>query len=91
MQPMTSADLCFADLNLARLHQILASPPPLLTSEAGVLAAQMGQVVLVVESETSTQRAVPEALRRREHCVHVSLICYKRRAFPGDDDDGHYD
>jgi exopolysaccharide/PEP-CTERM locus tyrosine autokinase len=70
---------------------IFDSPPLLLTSEAGVLAGQMGQVVLVVESETTTQRAVKEALRRLEHCAHISLICNKTRAFPGDDYYGCYD
>jgi nitrate reductase NapAB chaperone NapD len=56
-----------------------------------VLAAQMGQVVLVVESETTTQRAVKEALRRLDNCADVNLICNKTRAFPGDDYYGHYD
>jgi protein-tyrosine kinase len=70
---------------------IFDSPPLLLTTEAGVLASQMGQVVLVVESETTTQRAVKEALRRLDNCVRVDLICNKTRAFPGDDYYGHYD
>jgi protein-tyrosine kinase len=70
---------------------IFDSPPLLLTTEANVLAAQMGQVVMVVESETTTQRAVKEALRRIEHCPHISLICNKTRAFPGDDYYGYYD
>jgi hypothetical protein len=64
------------------------------TSEAGVLAGQMGQmgqVVPVTESETNTQRAVKEALRRFEHCPRISLVCNKTRAIPGDDDDGHDD
>ena len=70
---------------------IFDSPPLLLTTEAGVLASQMGQVVLVVESETTTQRAVKEALRRLDNCASVDLICNKTRAFPGDDYYGHYD
>jgi protein-tyrosine kinase len=70
---------------------IFDSPPLLLTTEAGVLASQMGQVVLVVESETTTQRAVKEALRRLDNCARVDLICNKTRAFPGDDYYGHYD
>ncbi len=69
---------------------VFDSPPLLLTTEATVLAGQMGQVVLVVESETTTQRAVKEALRRLDHCAHVSLICNKTRAFPGDDYYGYY-
>jgi len=70
---------------------IFDSPPLLLTTEANVLAAQMGQVVLVVESETTTQRAVKEALRRIENCAHINLICNKTRAFPGGDYYGYYD
>jgi exopolysaccharide/PEP-CTERM locus tyrosine autokinase len=70
---------------------IFDSPPLLLTTEANVLAAQMGQVVLVVESETTTQRAVKEALRRIGNCPHINLICNKTRAFPGDDYYGYYD
>ncbi|MES3020521.1 MAG: XrtA-associated tyrosine autokinase [Pseudomonadota bacterium] len=70
---------------------IFDSPPLLLTTEAGVLAAQMGQVVLVVEAETTTQHAVKEALRRLETCPHINLICNKTRAFPGGDYYGYYD
>jgi protein-tyrosine kinase len=70
---------------------IFDSPPLLLTTEANVLAAQMGQVVLVVESETTTQRALKEALRRLDNCAHINLICNKTRAFPGDDYYGYYD
>jgi protein-tyrosine kinase len=69
---------------------IFDSPPLLLTSEASVLAAQMGQVVVVIESETTTQRDVREALRRLENCPRVDLICNKARAFAGDYH-GYYD
>jgi protein-tyrosine kinase len=70
---------------------IFDSPPLLLTSEANVLAAQMGQVVLVVESETTTQRDVREALRRLENCPRVDLVCNKAHAFAGSDYYGYYD
>ena len=69
---------------------IFDSPPLLLTSEASVLASRMGQVVMVVESETTTQREVREALRRLENCPRVDLICNKARAFAGDYH-GYYD
>lgn len=49
------------------------------------------QLVLVIESETTTQRAVKEALRRLDSCTHVTLVCNKTRAFPGDDYYGYYD
>ncbi len=70
---------------------IFDSPPLLLTTEANVLAAQMGQVVLVVEAETTTQHAVKEALRRIEGCAHINLICNKTKGFPGSDYYGYYD
>jgi protein-tyrosine kinase len=70
---------------------IFDSPPLLLTSEASVLAAQMGQVLMVIESEATTQVAVKEALRRLDNCAHVSLICNKARSFPGGDYYGYYD
>ena len=70
---------------------IFDSPPLLLTSEANVLAAQMGQVVLVVESEVTTQREVREALRRLEDCPLVELICNKAHAFAGGEYYGYYD
>ncbi|WP_426106143.1 XrtA-associated tyrosine autokinase [Massilia sp. TSP1-1-2] len=69
---------------------IFDSPPLLLTSEASVLAAQMGQVVMVIEAETTTQREVREALRRLDNCPRVDLICNKARAFAGDYH-GYYD
>lgn len=70
---------------------IFDAPPLLLTSEANVLAAQMGQVVLVVEAETTTRRAVREALRRLDNCPRVNLICNKTRAFAGAAYGGYYD
>ena len=62
---------------------IFDSPPLLITTESNVLASQMGQVVMVVEAETTTQHAVKEALRKIEVCEHVSLIYNKTKAFPG--------
>jgi protein-tyrosine kinase len=70
---------------------IFDSPPLLLTSEANVLAGQMGQVVMVIESDHTTQREVREALRRLENCPRVDLICNKAYAFPGGDYYGYYD
>ena len=70
---------------------IFDSPPLLLTSEANVLAAQMGQVVMVIESDRTTQRDVREALRRLENCPRVDLICNKAHAFAGADYYGYYD
>ncbi|GGY25413.1 chromosome partitioning ATPase [Pseudoduganella albidiflava] len=58
---------------------IFDSPPLLLTSEAHVLASHMGQIVVVVESEKTTQHAVKEALQQLEGCSNVNLVYNKSR------------
>jgi len=70
---------------------IFDSPPLLITTEASVLAAHMGQVVLVVEAEKTSQHAVREALRQIDQCAHVNLIYNKTTDLPGVDYYGYYD
>jgi exopolysaccharide/PEP-CTERM locus tyrosine autokinase len=70
---------------------IFDSPPLLMTTEASVLASQMGQIVMVVEAESTTQHAVKEALRQIDQCPHVNLIYNKTKAFPGGEYYGYYD
>jgi len=60
---------------------IFDSPPLLVTSEAHVLASHMGQIVMVVESETTTQHAVKESLRQIEGCSNINLLYNKSREF----------
>ncbi|SNS81364.1 exopolysaccharide/PEP-CTERM locus tyrosine autokinase [Noviherbaspirillum humi] len=62
---------------------IFDSPPVLLTSEARALASQMGQIVMVVEAEGTTQRGLKEALRQIGSNDNVNLIYNKAQAFPG--------
>ena len=69
---------------------IFDSPPLLLASEATVLASQMGQIVLVVEAETTPQKTVMEALRQIESCEVINLIYNKARPFPGGEFYGYY-
>ncbi|WP_395403725.1 XrtA-associated tyrosine autokinase [Pseudoduganella sp. UC29_106] len=70
---------------------IFDSPPLLLTSESHVLASNMGQIVMVVEAESTTQHAVKEALRQLEGCSNVNLVYNKSRSFPGTESyDYHY-
>ena len=64
---------------------VFDSPPLLITSEAHALVGQMGQVVMVVEAETTTQHAVKEALRQIDACEHIHLIYNKTKSFPGND------
>jgi len=58
---------------------IFDSPPLLLTSESRALACQMGQIVLVVEAERTTQQTVKDALQQIEACDVVNLIYNKAR------------
>ena len=69
---------------------IFDSPPLLLTSEARVLASQMGQIVVVVEAETTTMHAVKSALSQLEACSNVNLVYNKARDFPGQENYGYY-
>ena len=69
---------------------IFDSPPLLLTSEARVLASQMGQIVLVVEAERTSQQAVKETLRQIEACDVVNLIYNKAGSFSGGGYYGYY-
>jgi protein-tyrosine kinase len=62
---------------------IFDSPPLLLTSESRELASHMGQIVMVVEAETTTQHAVKESLRQLKDFPNVNLIYNKTREFPG--------
>jgi exopolysaccharide/PEP-CTERM locus tyrosine autokinase len=58
---------------------LLDSPPLLATSEASVLAEQAGQICLVVESATTPQFLVKEALGLLRHQDRVSLVLNKTR------------
>lgn len=69
---------------------IFDSPPLLPTSEARVLAHQMGQIVMVVEAEKTTQRTLTSSLRHLENCPSVSLLYNKANAFSGDEAYGYY-
>lgn len=69
---------------------IFDSPPLLLTSEARVLASQMGQIVLVVEAEKTSQKTIKDALRQIESCESINLIYNKARPFGGGDLYGYY-
>jgi len=62
---------------------IFDSPPLLATSEAGVLAAHMGQIVMVVEAEKTPQGALKEALAQIESCEVIGMVLNKTTALPG--------
>lgn len=58
---------------------IFDSPPLLLSNEARVLAAQMGQIVVVVEAERTTHSALRDALATIETCPVKLLVLNKSR------------
>ena len=70
---------------------IFDSPPLLLTTESRVLATQMGQVVLVVESEITPQKQVMEALQQIESCSDIKLIYNKSKLATSSSYYGYYD
>lgn len=68
---------------------VFDSPPLLITTEAHVLASQMGQIVLVVAAEKTTQQAVKNALQLLETQSCVSLIYNKAEPFLSGDRYGY--
>jgi protein-tyrosine kinase len=58
---------------------IFDSPPLLATTEARVLATHMGQIVMVVAANTTTQHAVSQALSTIESCEIVLMMLNKAR------------
>ena len=58
---------------------VFDSPPLLLTTEARVLATQMGQVVMVVQADKTLQADVEHALSTIKGCPHVNLMLNKAR------------
>jgi receptor protein-tyrosine kinase len=61
------------------------SPPLLATSESSVLATHMGQIIMVVEAERTSQDAVREALSHIQSCEVVGMLLNKTTPTPGAD------
>ena len=56
---------------------IFDSPPLLATTEARVMASHMGQIVMVVSADQTTQHAVKTALTTIESCEVVLMMLNK--------------
>jgi len=56
---------------------VFDSPPLLATTEARVLAAQMGQIIMVVAAGATTHHAVQQALATVENCDIVLMLLNK--------------
>lgn len=63
---------------------IFDSPPLLLTTEAQVLATQMGQVVMVVSAGKTPQGAVKNALTTIENCHNKMLLLNRAEVSTGE-------
>lgn len=59
---------------------VFDSPPLLLTTEARVLAAHMGQVVMVVNAENTVQAAVKQAIATIESCPVKMMVLNQVRS-----------
>jgi len=69
---------------------IFDSPPLMAASEASVLASQMGQVVVVVEADKTSEGLLKIALGRLESANIVGLILNKSAHAPDWDGYGEY-
>jgi protein-tyrosine kinase len=58
---------------------IFDSPPLLLTTEARVLATQMGQIVMVIQADKTLQSDVQQALSTIRSCSHINMVLNKAR------------
>ena len=56
---------------------VFDSPPLLATTEARVLASLMGQIVMVVAADATSQHAVTQALATIENCEIVLILLNK--------------
>jgi exopolysaccharide/PEP-CTERM locus tyrosine autokinase len=56
---------------------IFDSPPLLPTTEARVLATHMGQIVMVVAAESTSQNTLGQAMATIESCEHVMMLLNK--------------
>ena len=53
---------------------IFDTPPLLATTQAEVLASQMGQIILVVAAETTSQHYVMESVKKLQSCSDVVFV-----------------
>jgi Mrp family chromosome partitioning ATPase len=69
---------------------VIFDSPPLLMTTGQACWQQMGQIVMVVEAEQTTQHAV-KALKHIERCPNINVVYNKSTAFPGAEYYGDYD
>ncbi len=84
-QPIDAPTEIFASQSMARTMADIATryanrfiifdaPPALASSEAGVLAAHVGQVLMVVQANETSRQAIAQALSLVDACPNVSFV-----------------
>ena len=100
-QPIAGATEIFASQAMARLARdiatrysnrfiIIDAPPVLASSEPGVLAAHVGQVVMVVRANETSKRAIAEAVSLVNACPTVNFVLNQISLAAGPDRFGYY-
>jgi Mrp family chromosome partitioning ATPase len=69
---------------------IFDAPPVLATTEATILAQQVGQVVFVVEADKTSQSTIKDALEIIGHTENIGFVLNKTRVVVGDSQFGAY-
>jgi exopolysaccharide/PEP-CTERM locus tyrosine autokinase len=69
---------------------IFDSPPALSASPAAVLALHVGQVMLVVRADKTSEGEIRDTVQRLEGCEHIQLLLNKVAFAPGGDRFGSY-
>ncbi|MBN8807688.1 MAG: AAA family ATPase [Sphingomonas sp.] len=86
-------ELVASDRTSALIAQLLAadpervivfdSPPALAASPAAVLALHVGQVMLVVRADRTSENEIRESVQRLEGCEHIQLLLNQVAFAPG--------
>lgn len=69
---------------------IIDTPPVLASSEPSVIALHVGQIVMVVEAERTSQRAVESALHLISRCPNINLLLNKAKSNIASEQFGSY-
>lgn len=69
---------------------VVDGPPVLVSTISRSLASQVGQVLMIVEADTSRRGIVTQALAALDGCPHVQVVLNKSRLPPAGSDYGYY-
>jgi Mrp family chromosome partitioning ATPase len=69
---------------------VFDGPPVLATSEPGVLAAHVGQILFVVKSGETTKRSISASLRLIDVCPNVHFAINRMMKAGGEEQFGYY-